>query len=303
VIVGGVSGAPTRVAKGGNNTVFGVDGSGVLGYKADPSGGGATELDDLTDVDLTGAAEGDVLTRDATGWIAAPPAGGGGASVSMWLPDAPPATAHASDDEFNDSTVTGWTEWDVSSRLTVAENDNRLAMTMTPVANYHLAGIFKARPSGDFTMYARGFARTDESANIGYGLMVSATLGSAPTTAPVDFFGVQGNSVVRYPMGSYTGPSSGTVAQALNFPASRAMYFRLRVVSNACWYAWSMDGRSWSEYSTSFTPGFTIAEIGLCAWNNTGTATLIVDWEFFRVVASTTASQMLNGRMLSIPVV
>lgn len=28
-----------RVAKGGNNTVLGVDGSGVLGYKADPGGG------------------------------------------------------------------------------------------------------------------------------------------------------------------------------------------------------------------------------------------------------------------------
>lgn len=36
VIVGGASGTPTRVAKGGNNTVLGVDGSGTLGYKADP---------------------------------------------------------------------------------------------------------------------------------------------------------------------------------------------------------------------------------------------------------------------------
>lgn len=41
VIIGGASGAATRLAKGGNNTVLGVDGSGVLGYKADPSGGGS----------------------------------------------------------------------------------------------------------------------------------------------------------------------------------------------------------------------------------------------------------------------
>lgn len=40
VIIGGSGGAPTRLAKGGNNTVLGVDGSGTLGYKADPSGGG-----------------------------------------------------------------------------------------------------------------------------------------------------------------------------------------------------------------------------------------------------------------------
>lgn len=38
IIVGGASGAPTRVAKGSNNTVWGVNGSGTLGYKADPSG-------------------------------------------------------------------------------------------------------------------------------------------------------------------------------------------------------------------------------------------------------------------------
>jgi hypothetical protein len=40
IIVGGASGAPARVAKGSNNTVWGVNGSGVLGYKADPAGGG-----------------------------------------------------------------------------------------------------------------------------------------------------------------------------------------------------------------------------------------------------------------------
>lgn len=38
IIKGGAAGAPTRVAKGANNTVWGVDNSGVLGYKADPTG-------------------------------------------------------------------------------------------------------------------------------------------------------------------------------------------------------------------------------------------------------------------------
>lgn len=44
IIYGGASGVPTRLAKGGNNTVLGVDGSGAFGYKADPSGGGARTL-------------------------------------------------------------------------------------------------------------------------------------------------------------------------------------------------------------------------------------------------------------------
>lgn len=69
VIVGGASGAATRLAKGSSNTVLGVDGSGVLGYKADPSGGGGGQelayvsvatstlsTTSTTLVDLTGAS-------------------------------------------------------------------------------------------------------------------------------------------------------------------------------------------------------------------------------------------------------
>jgi hypothetical protein len=44
IVVAGSSGIPTRVAKGANNTVFGVDGSGAVGYKADPTGGGSGVL-------------------------------------------------------------------------------------------------------------------------------------------------------------------------------------------------------------------------------------------------------------------
>lgn len=47
---------------------------------ADVSAGGGGALDDLSDVDTTGLADGDVLTYDSgtSTWIAAAPAGGGG---------------------------------------------------------------------------------------------------------------------------------------------------------------------------------------------------------------------------------
>jgi hypothetical protein len=55
------------------------DGSGGKIYTPQAAGGGgATELDDLTDVDTTGAASGDVLTFDGTDWGATAPSGGGG---------------------------------------------------------------------------------------------------------------------------------------------------------------------------------------------------------------------------------
>jgi hypothetical protein len=52
-----------------------------------PSGvGGGTALpalDDLTDVDTSGVADGDVLTFESGEWIALP---GGGAATTMWAP-------------------------------------------------------------------------------------------------------------------------------------------------------------------------------------------------------------------------
>ncbi len=53
IIVGGTSGTPERRAKGANNTVFGVNGSGVLGYKPDPSGGSGLTFK-RTKIDGTG---------------------------------------------------------------------------------------------------------------------------------------------------------------------------------------------------------------------------------------------------------
>lgn len=56
------------------------DGSEIDAGVAQGAGGGATALDDLTDVDLTGAADGHVLTREAGTWKSKPATGGSGGS-------------------------------------------------------------------------------------------------------------------------------------------------------------------------------------------------------------------------------
>ena len=66
IIVGGTAGTPTRVAKGGNNTVWGVDGSGVLGYKADPTGSGGYTKNLLDYIAASDLANG--LSLAATTW-------------------------------------------------------------------------------------------------------------------------------------------------------------------------------------------------------------------------------------------
>lgn len=49
----------------GNNKVYGTDASGVKGWKADPAGTPVSSIDDLTDVDITGIADLQILKWDA----------------------------------------------------------------------------------------------------------------------------------------------------------------------------------------------------------------------------------------------
>jgi hypothetical protein len=71
------AGTGETVAQGENRGLF-ADGTNVIAVTT--GGGVATSLDDLTDVDTTGAAPGDVLTFDGTDWVPDP---GGGGSVSL----------------------------------------------------------------------------------------------------------------------------------------------------------------------------------------------------------------------------
>jgi len=70
--------------------------------------GGASALSDLTDVDLTGLSDGDVLIYDATYglWLPGTVSGGGGGGGSGNVtPDTHPASANAADDEFETGTT------------------------------------------------------------------------------------------------------------------------------------------------------------------------------------------------------
>lgn len=74
---------PGAVADG--EYVLTVVGGVVTGLQVEAGGGGSIDLDDLADVDLTGVADGDVLTFDSgsSEWVPEAPAGGGGGTTEL----------------------------------------------------------------------------------------------------------------------------------------------------------------------------------------------------------------------------
>jgi hypothetical protein len=96
LIVGGASGAPGRLAKGTDGQVLTVDPTTHHLVWLDPTTGGATALDDLTDVDTTTTppSDGDVLTYDngSSLWVPAAPTGGGGGGATIQFPALKPGT-------------------------------------------------------------------------------------------------------------------------------------------------------------------------------------------------------------------
>lgn len=101
---------------------------------------GAETLDELMDVDTTGATSGDVLAFDGSAWVPSTPSGGGGSGGGGDVtPDNPPASPHAMDDEFDDNTIDAkWTAsstYSQGSIISAAETQGALVIVINAGTN------------------------------------------------------------------------------------------------------------------------------------------------------------------------
>lgn len=223
---------------------------------------------------------------------------------TFWDTDAPPISAGSIDDEFDDGSVdAAWLSYDFGSKLTSVTEDT-LGMTFrattTNTSEPVWFGRYKALPGGDFTIYTKVHMNniTENGGLAGLALLEDA----ASATGNVEFFGllagVDGFIVSR----TYTQYNpTGNTQRTFHGWTPRTVYLRVRRTGTAYSFAHSIDGISWTDHPTSFTPSFTPLHIGLVAGNTLAVTDWRVRFEFFRYVNSNTGPyEALPGRAITV---
>lgn len=222
---------------------------------------------------------------------------------TLWLPDAPPATAGALDDEFADASggvPNGWTEVDHGSHMTVSEDAQGLIMTQATHANNSVSGIYKADPTGNITIWAKvGLSAGSglSAAQVGLALWEDAT---SSTGNVVTFCLAPDGSTRVETRTAYDAVATATdTEQWYSFNLPTHMYLRIRRTTATYTFDASLDGKGWQQQYSTGALGFVPAQLGPCMWNvNTG-LTVVGRLQFFRSIASdvTVVGRMSGDRV------
>lgn len=248
-------------------------------------GAGSTpDLDDLGDVDTTGAVSGDVLTYDGADWVAAAPSGGGGGtpSAERYHPDNVPATAVAVGHEYDDGThgSFAWAPSDPATNDVTTYPGHLKASENTTVRFYSKAWTPGA--SDVTAACAIDVATLINSAHVGLyvagatgntpaeGILAQLNVANSGTAVQIDCYTITG--------GSYSAFGSAQNVMPAGHPMPRRIYLRItREVSGPTWTVyWSLDGMNWVQYGTTSNKSLTVGAIGLRCVTDTGSATFTV---------------------------
>lgn len=270
-------------------------------------------VSDLADVDLLGLADGMVLRYNAqTGrWQPAEVAagggtGGGGGDLTLYFPDAPPATPGPRDDEFDDQDLGAqWSVYDFGSVLSVDEDEQGLLLTHAGASGDRLAGVYRDLPEGDFTVTVKlSFVGKKPFAG---SYAAGLALFSDPTApgASVSFFGLSSGSLenlrVRV-LGYYGYNSQGSNAVDTNWQRlGGSAYLRLRRVGAEVAFDVSEDGVSWvNHYQGAALSGFGKVGLVLNCTNPTYAGPVSVWVRFWRESAGSAFGLPVAGRAVQL---
>ena len=226
----------------------------------------AALFDATNPADLGSASPGSAMTAARRDHVHNSP--GGGSSLGIWLPDAPPSSAGADDDEFADASggvPSGWTEVDHGNHMSVDEDAVGLELASTATGgSYENAGIYKAIPAGDFTIWTKlshiGVADTSYVLG-GLALWEDATNSTKKVELFYNFLQSGGgtSSIAVYEYTNYN--TAGSAAKSSSSFGTvynpTAIYMRIRRNSTTYSFDYSTDGIGWMQFysgSLSFTP-------------------------------------------------
>lgn len=240
----------------------------------------------------TGAWLFKVRNATDTGWESV--GGGGGATpdFSFWNPYAPPASPSSYDDEFDGEegagAPTGWTEYDVSSCLTVSEEEHGLQILKTSTTQ-EIGGVYKTIPSGwDWTIYTKVDISQYQSGDTQAGIFFSEDIAGNPTTCKHEFFGIYiGSAGFGMRKAYFTDYNSGSTedSQIHSPPIATSAFLRVRLVdfvSQYYYFGYSVDGRTWIDVYNNIR-NFTPTTVGLFIRSNQGATDTRLSFPFFRI--------------------
>jgi len=230
------------------------------------SGGaaGASDFLTLTDTPSSYSGQGSKIVAVNSGESALEfiSPSGGNIVLNAWMPDAPPESPSAYDDEFDDSSFdTGlWTEFDPNTQITVTEDEAGLRIQQTGTAGDDNCGVYQSIPAGDFTIetkvsisgqdasfYIGGLALWEDPTDVANGNMDMFVMSYYASASRVMYYRYSNHET--YSAATFTGVDVGNLGSPV--------YLRLRRNGTTYYYTVSGDGVAWMEVwtgSLTFTP-------------------------------------------------
>ena len=179
---------------------------------------------------------------------------------TVWSPDANPASPSIYDDEFDDSSFDSgkWTEFDVSTSLTVSEHN--YGLVLTPGTSLDVQGIFQEVPAGEnwsiMTKISWIHPQADDQKAGLFLLEDKTNLSTSKVVVWAHYRGSAGMGLQAEEMSDYNSWSE----TILNFASDlmvTSYYLRIRATGGNLYFDYSTDGLGWMGKSTDsryFTP-------------------------------------------------
>lgn len=213
--------------------------------------------------------------------------------VSIWMPDAPPATPNAQDDEFADASgglPSGWTEFDPGAIQTVNESAAGCELSTATHAGSQVTGIYKSIPSGDFSIMIK-VALSGLGVTNSIRAMICLWEDPSNTAKALRTLGITQNAtqgqidVIQW--NNYTTLTSTLASLAMSVDEGpTVLYLRIRRTGTAYAFDVSSDGNGFEQVHTIAALGITPTAMGLAMDNTASGANVKTTTSFFRYKAS-----------------
>lgn len=251
----------------------------------------------------SGETEGDSLVITDAGNIVASGVtggeGGGDADFTIWMPEAPPASPSAYDDEFDNATYDSglWTEFDVPDTMTPNEAEYGFYMTGGTTNNFH--GIIQEVPDQDFVIYTNVSWLNNADLDMYAGLLVLQNASNPSTTDLYGFGQYRGGGMgFRGLRATQYNASPTEVWTRLSNPGGHepGYWMRFRQVGSDWDFGYSLDGKHWYDFDNGHTEDFTVDAVGLFSRkNNTSDTTNKAVFSFFRYSTNAAVTDIMYG--------